>query len=657
MTQFFELTAEKQALGPRGQIIGDDRLLIRAGLILLVFMTVWKLYIALITNVLWDEAHFVMSGAHPDLAYPDIPAGYPWLARLITSVAGWSILPLRLVSLAIATAIPFAVWFMARPVTSPRNAVWAAILALLCPAVTNNGPIFYPEGGLQLLLALMAGCLLRALIDGRMKWWIWAGVCAGLGLLVHYRFVVPGLAVFAFLLVHPLGRRQWTRPGLYVTAGLALLGLLPSLIYNVANDWPALQFHVVQRPRYTFSLEYVVEFVMKQIFMANPVFFFAMAMGAKAALWDERDKPAALLGYLGVGVFAFYAVQALFNKSVMPHWPWLAFVPLLALAPGVLIGFADRAASAKSRTFRTALIALGPALTVVFAGLITLMQYVNANEATVPYSLRGLDSSKHENWALVEPNLSDAVARAEARFGSEVAIAVNGHASAVHLEFPAVKGRQVYTLNDPDDLKTRFVQARSQWNLDRAALVQGHAGEGVVLVLNSPDYVYHEGDGQVEFYKDVCGLFDDIEPFGVTELPPGRVALHLYTARVRATPKPFAGPCVFLPSLYIGQPMRGAFLTTEEDGNYFGVAADSIGITKVDVIIDGQVVAPTRYGLDPEGARMPDVLAFDPNYPRVQFDFKFPAGALKPGDHKLSIRATRSDGSTVDSLPRTIYVK
>ncbi|ESQ76201.1 glycosyltransferase family 39 protein [Asticcacaulis sp. AC402] len=657
MTQFYELTAEKPALGPRGQIIGDDRLLIRAGLILLAVMTVWKLYVALITNVLWDEAHFVISGAHLDLAYPDIPAGYPWLARLVTTIGGWNVLPLRLVALAIATAIPFAVWFMARPVTSERNAIWAAIIALLCPAVTMNGPIFYPEGGLQLLLALMAGCLLRAMTDNGLKWWVGAGLCAGLGLLAHYRFVVPGLAVFAFLLAHPLGRRQWSQPGLYVTAGLAALGLLPAVIYNIANDWPALQFHVVQRPRLGLDLQFVVTLVVTQIVFANPVFFIAMAAGAKKALWDEHDKPAALLGYIGVGVFGFYVVQALFNKTVMPHWPLMAFVPLLVFAPGVLIGYVDRAASDRGRVFRTVLVALGPAITIVAGVVFSVMAYVSANQMPIPYSLRELDSSETENWTLAEPDLTAALARAKTRFGPDIAIAANGHNSAVRLEFPAVKGRQVYTLNDPDDLKTRFVQARAKWRLDRDSLVRDHAGKGVVLVLNAPDYVYHEGKAEVDFYKDICGLFDDVEPFGVTELPPGRVALQLYTARVRATTKPFAGPCPLLPSLYVGQPTRGAYLTTDDKTNYFGVAVDPIGITKVDVLIDGQVTTPTRYGLDPEGARMPDVLTFDPNYPRVQFDFKFPDGALTPGEHKLSIRATRKDGTTVDSQPRTLYVK
>ena len=84
--------------------------------------------------------------------------------------------------------------------------------------------------GLQLLLALMAGCLLRAIAGDKLKWWIAAGVCAGLGLLVHFRFAAAGIAVLVFLIANPMGRSLWKRKGLYVTAVLAALGLLPAVI-------------------------------------------------------------------------------------------------------------------------------------------------------------------------------------------------------------------------------------------------------------------------------------------------------------------------------------------------------------------------------------------------------------------------------------------
>ncbi|MBW8880236.1 MAG: glycosyltransferase, partial [Asticcacaulis sp.] len=86
--EFYDLNAEKPALGAQKPLFGDDRSLIRAGLILLAMMTVWRFYIGLISHVIWEEGHFVVSGAYFALGYPDIPAGYPWIARLLTAIFG-----------------------------------------------------------------------------------------------------------------------------------------------------------------------------------------------------------------------------------------------------------------------------------------------------------------------------------------------------------------------------------------------------------------------------------------------------------------------------------------------------------------------------------------------------------------------------------------
>ncbi len=654
MTQdFYDLNAEPVVQGERKPLIGDDRRLMIFAFALGAILIVWKIVMGHVAHILWDEAHFVVSGQHLDLAYPDIPAGYPWLARLSTTLLGWSIAPLRIIALLIGTGIPFAVYFAATPVTSHRNALWAAILSMVLPAVTFNGTIFYPEGGLQLMLALMSGCLVRAIDKDQLKWWALAGVCAAFGLLVHYRFLVPGLAVIVYMLANARGRGLWKKPGPYVTAVIAMIGMAPALVYNMENAWPAVQFHILNRPEYAFSLKYVFSVFSTQIIMGTPVLFVAYIWAAKASAWDERDQPGAILGYLSAVIFLFYVLQAPFNKRVMPHWPWLAFVPLIPYLPGVLTSYADAAVSASARWLRMGLVALAPVIALLMLVGFSWVVYAQASGQPLPAIVGTLSNNKKEDWALVEPMLAEAQARADARFGAGSVIAADGHTTAVHLEFPGVKGRLVYTLDEPYDIASRFVVARHKWGLDRAALLQKQAGKGVVLVLNEPEVFYHTPE-EVAFYQDLCRQFGDIEPFRDMILPPGQVTLHVFTARAGGIPA--TGVCPLLPQLYIAQPYRGETLKKDDHGHYFGMAADARGVTAVDILIDGKVVAHAHYGLDPEGYHAPDALKFDPDWPNVQYDWDFPAGQVSHGKHELSLRATLKDGSTKDGAAQVLFI-
>ena len=189
------------------------------------------------------------------------------------------------------------------------------------------------------------------------------------------------------------------------------------------------------------------------------------------------------------------------------------------------------------------------------------------------------------------------------------------------------------------------------------------AGKGVVLALIEPSYVFHDPE-QVKFFQAICQDFDDIEPFRIDTLPPGRTAIDLFTARVRATPLPALAkaPCPLVPSLYIAHPLRGQFVSVKDNSRYFGIAADPKGVTKVDVMIDHKVAAPTRFGFAVSNAHTeeefhtPQMLDWAPGWPNLQYDFRFPQGSLTPGQHVLTIRATRPDGSTVESDPRILYV-
>ncbi|MDP9103887.1 MAG: glycosyltransferase family 39 protein [Pseudomonadota bacterium] len=644
-------------------LFGDDAGLMRVVIATGAVFALWKLFIAMTGNVIWEEAHFAVLGQRPDLAYPDIPAGWPLLANLCTRLFGWSAAAIRVPGLIIAETIPLAVYWLARAVVSHREALWAALIAIVVPALGMSGTIFYPEEALQIALAVMLGAIIRAMRAERtadvLKFWALAGAAGGIGLFVHFRFVLAGVGVFLFLLDWPGGRRQWLKPGLWLAAAVAMLGLLPGLIYNMREHWPALTYQVANRPSWRFMPGWGVTFLENQIGLATPAFLVAFAVAARRAWMQAReheDGAAALLLSVAGVIFGLYAILSLFDSQVMPHWPFLAYVALAPLVPGVLIRFVDRATTIGGRQLRMGMIAVfGPVVTVLGALAGTAFEEGWAHADKVPAAYRPLLFTRLEDWTRMQAPVDQAINFAWARFpGPRPVIASAGHISALRLEFPGPRGRQVYALDEPYDDFTRFSVIRKAWGLDEAGLKRDHAGGSAVLVLPEPSYLYNT-PGEMAFRRRLCGEFADIRPAGFSELPPRKVAVELYSARIAGGQ---ATGCPLFPRFYIGQPTRGAtFRHGRDSSSLFGLASDPKGVTKVEALLDGKPVSAGQYGQAPAASPAPSELADDPNYPRLWFTYTLPAAALTPGEHRLSIRATTTDGRAVTGQARSIYVR
>jgi 4-amino-4-deoxy-L-arabinose transferase-like glycosyltransferase len=648
--------ARAGAMGPMKPLM-DDRRLLAVIVVAWVALTAGKLWLAANINVIWEEGHFALAGLYPALGYPDVPAGWPLFARLCTSLFGWSPMALRVPAVVVAQMVPLAIYFLAVPLTGKRGALWAALLSMLLPPLGCSGPLYYPEATLQLLLALMLGAVVRAQRSSGLGWWVLAGVCGGLGLFTHYRFAAAGLGVLLFALATAQGRRLWRRPGFWIAGALAFAGLVPSIVYNIQAGAPALSYHLVGRHEWKFSLAGPAAYLGQQIGICTPVFFVGLLFSAVRAARLARlgDERASLLVWTGGTIFLAFALYTPFAPLSYPQWPFAAYVALIPFLPGVFAGFVDAARTPLGRKARAAVVALGPIaglLGLVVAGsFLVAWTHVDA----IPVAWRPSIPLDIENWAQFNAPIARAQARAQDRFGAPALLASSGHVSATRLEFPGVPGRRVFALGEPSDAISHVDQFRAAMRLDRAALIREHAGAPVVLILPETTYLYHT-PVEADFRAGLCGVFGDIEPFAVVEAPPGHLALDLFTARVAPHPLVGAEYCPLLPQVYLARPKRAEAVKRTTTKNFYGMAASPKGVASVDILLDGRPVTQARTDLDPPGARAAPALAFDPDYPRVQFDFKFPAGVLTPGPHRVAVAATAKDGQRIVGADRIIYV-
>ena len=385
--------------------------------------------------------------------------------------------------------------------------------------------------------------------------------------------------------------------------------------------------------------------------LVTPVFFVVMVGTVWRILRRGASAAESLLASISTTIFLTYFIQAPANHMLYPHWPFMAYVSGVALLPAALIDWADGATSLLKRRGIEGLIGLGPVMAVAIGIGLSVYEYAFAHSATVPYTWRQMNVMKNEDYRLALYPIQKQLGLSKTGL-----LVASDHVLALRLAYPHPTdisiSDQIYTLDSPDDVVTQFSKARADWKLGPKALMRDQVGKTAVILLPEPTYLYHTPE-DTAFRESVCQGFDDLTKVGTTILPPGQVELGLFVGRVRSHMKSESN-CAALPDLYLAQPRRGAFIRPNKE-NYFGIAADAKGITRLEVLIDGKAVSEARLHLDLDSFHAPKILNYDPDYPKVQFDFNLHDVSISRGQHKLSLRATMKDGTQKTGAERIIY--
>lgn len=639
--------------GPRAPLFGDDAALWRVFWILLVLTTVVKAVLALQINVIWEEGYYTVLGRHPDVGYPDIPPGAPALSAALTGLFGWTEAGLRLPNLILAQLIPLAVWFYAKHLVTAREAIWAGIFATFLVPFAANGAIYYPEQMLQLMLFAMLAFLIRAMRSNRLSDWALTGLCGAFGLFTHYRFAIPGLGVVLFLVLTTAGRAQFARPGLWLAGGLAALGALPTVLYNLREAFSAVIYQTVTRQTWGWYPSGFLARLGEQLQLLSPVFLILYGVVAWQILrhWKSLGPAPKLALIVAMTIWGFYTAISPFYAHGIMHWIFLAYVPLLAFLPGAAASWVD-SANIFQRAWRERAIGLGvawsaAALTVGFA-----IHLLWAHPNIVPVNQRHYFRLMMEDWRTLKDPIAQARAALAGPTGEPVPVAVSGTINAVRLEFPESVPPPLYVLTDPMDIETGFGRMRGRWGQDDAALTRDHAGDRVLLVVPDASYVYHQPE-ETAHRTEACGRFDDVRLIRRVELEPGRLFVGLYGATVRATP---ATPrmCALLPTVYLARPSPGEKLS-DTPRNAFGMAVAPQGVAKVEILLDGKPVRTAEIGIDEKSVIKPEVLRFDPRWPAIEFAAPLSVKDAPQGRARLTVRVTRTDGTVETGAERWVY--
>ena len=293
--------------------------------VLIAGLTAMRLIFASVIDLRTDEAYYWTWSKENVLCFLDHPPMIAWFIRFGTAIFGDTNFGVRFAGILAMLVTQLLLADIARRVTRDRRAV---VLAILMPeAALYYGLLMAkvaPDVALIPFAVAMVWALVRLSESGDGRWWLAAGLFAGLALLSKFTAVMLLPAVAAFMLV-PDWRRRWLlSPYPWAAAAIAVALFLPVLIWNAGHDWASFRFQLVRATAiHEWSLRTVGDFIGLQLGQAGFVLLPVVLSASALMAWRGYRRKNAVDILLSTSVlvpFAYFFLKS-FTLRVGDTWP------------------------------------------------------------------------------------------------------------------------------------------------------------------------------------------------------------------------------------------------------------------------------------------------------------------------------------------------
>ena len=268
-----------------------------------------------------DEAQYWTWSESLSYGYYSKPPGIAWQIRAGTALFGNTEFGVRFGALVISILLPMAIYGLSRAAgLLPRFCFWAATLFTLAPIGFASSIFATTDNGFLLFWTIAAAIFAKSLLEGKAPQFIWIGVAIGLGSLFKwpvYLLWVPILGMSLYL-------KRFSKQAL-VAVGISLLGLLPSLLWNIQHDFATVR-HVTTSVTPAGWTGNPGAFLAAQIALFSPVIFVLLVMALSSIGGELKKMPhsIAFLWWTTVGCLgAIFALSCM--KKVQGNWAVCAY--------------------------------------------------------------------------------------------------------------------------------------------------------------------------------------------------------------------------------------------------------------------------------------------------------------------------------------------
>ncbi|MES3008358.1 MAG: glycosyltransferase family 39 protein [Pseudomonadota bacterium] len=610
-----------------------------------------KIVLAAALDLYSDEIFYWQASTRPALAYSDLPFMAALLSGLGTTLFGNSAFAVRTFFLLLGTSIPLLIYWVASPLMPRRQAQEAAALSLCLPLGAFLGLLAVPDVPLLFLGLLLIGSLERATRLNSITYWLATGAVAALGVSTHYRFALYILAGFIFLVSFKDLHRHWKSPGLWLAFGLLLLGLYPTLAFNLNNQLSGIDYHLLERHPWEFQAEGLLH-PFKQALLVTPLLYAALlytlfVLLQKARQGDSRHGLFAVFALVNLGVYLVLAPWADSTRTSI-HWPLSGYLPLLVFLPETLREFHQRLSSKfgirQASRLITVTVALG------FMGSVVALLGVGSQslqEQLRPLLGKGVLSNKMAGWRELNDHVNTLLERQTS--SNDWVLITDNYYTGAQLELGLDAMLPIYNIDTDKAVRDGRAVQYELWGNNATGLIR-ETGRNALFI--SEDSTLTVPD-KIATLARACSQLARLEFIEQLTLFDGEKIFSFYKGEQIGGSA--TGPCP-LPTLgWLDQPQPGQEITGTLELSGWAIN-EGLGVRGIEVLINDQVIGTANYGIP--RADVVDAMGVkaDPNAPNLGFNGSLPLDSVAEGEARLTLRVVGNSGEVQVFGARNITV-
>jgi 4-amino-4-deoxy-L-arabinose transferase-like glycosyltransferase len=292
---------------------------------LIAAMTAMRSIYASVIDLRTDEAYYWTWSKENVFSFLDHPPMIAWFIRFGTAIFGDTNFGVRFAGVLAMLVTQLLLADIVRRITHDIRAV---VLAVLMPEAALYYGLLMAKVAPDVALIPFAVAMLWALVrlreSGDARWWLAAGLFAGLALLSKFTVIMLLPAVLAFMLV-PAWRWRWlSSPWPWLAALIAVVVFLPVLIWNGEHDWASFRFQLVRATAtHELSLRTVGDFFGLQFGLVGFILLPVVLSGVALTAWRGYRRLEAvpiLLSTCVIVPFGYFFWKSL-TLRVGDTWP------------------------------------------------------------------------------------------------------------------------------------------------------------------------------------------------------------------------------------------------------------------------------------------------------------------------------------------------